>query len=72
MEGTAPISVNRSPYRIDVNLLPTSECVTNPSRRVPLDQRDISRASSTMSVRTLDATRQPTIMREKASTTKQT
>jgi hypothetical protein len=43
-----------------------------PSRRVPRDQRAISKASRTMTVRMFDATRQPTIIREKASTMKHT
>jgi hypothetical protein len=38
---------------------------------VPLDHRAISRASRTISVRMVDATRQPTIIRLKASTMKQ-
>jgi|GEM_PF-6522526 len=40
--------------------------------RVPRDQRAISIASRTISVRMCDATRQPTIMREQTSTMKHT
>ena len=43
--------------------LPASEWRRRPSRRVPRDQRAISNASRTMSVRMWPATRQPTIMR---------
>jgi hypothetical protein len=43
--------------------LPASECATSPSRCVPRDQRAISKASRTISVRMFVATRQPTIMR---------
>jgi putative transposase len=43
---------------------PASEWQTRPSRRVPRDQRAISSASRTISVRMFDAHRQPTIIRE--------
>ena len=43
---------------------PASLWQRNPSMRAPLDQRAISMASRTMSVRMCDATRQPTMARE--------
>ena len=46
---------------------------TEPVERwAPRDRRAISSASRTMSVRMFDATRQPTIIRENASTMKHT
>jgi hypothetical protein len=57
---------------MEVNWLPASEWHTSPSRRVPRDQRAISSASRTIWVRMVVATRQPTIMRENASTMKHT
>ena len=59
--------------RTDVNCDPASEWVTRPTKRpARRDGRAISNASSTMSVRMWAATRQPTIIREKASVMKQT
>jgi hypothetical protein len=56
----------------DAGELPASECATRPSRWAPRDQRAISSASRTMSVRMWAATRHPTIIRENASTMKHT
>jgi len=73
IEGRAPISSRRSVKRTDVNCDPASEWATSPtSRRAPLERLAISSASRTISVRMFAATRQPTIMRPKASTMKHT
>jgi hypothetical protein len=73
IEGRAPISSSRSVKRTEVNWLPASEWATSPtSRRAPRERRAISRASRTISVRMLAATRHPTIIRLKASTMKHT
>ena len=52
--------------------MPASECATSPTSRGATGQRAISEASSTISVRMFAATRQPTIIRENASTMKHT
>jgi len=57
---------------MDVNCEPASLWQRKSSWWVPRDQRAISMASSTIGVRMCEATRQPTIIRENASTMKHT